>query len=401
MEEFFARLNEFHKKYSKYFLMLALILVVVLFLRILPFMVKLFLPFIIAWVVSLMASPLVGFLKKRLHLPYKIGAVISVLLLLTLLMLLIMLIISAITGISGYITENFESMVQGISDYINSAYKGLVSWSDSLPFDFMEVLEKEVNRGNANYIAKKTTVDKDIQKMGTDLLSEITSWLLPFAGNVATGTISVVKGLPNAIIFVVMLMLSTYFFTAGKGKFVLWYKKNMSENFRDKVNVVKTECFGALLGMLKAQLILTLITAFELFIGLMVMGIENAALLAVIIAIVDMLPILGVGTVLIPWAIINILAGGTIYISVGMIVLYLICLCVRNILQPKIMGESIGISSLASLISIWVGYKIYGFLGMLLMPVIVTLIYKFYEVGLFDWFFTSHKGKTEAKGEKD
>lgn len=397
MEEFFGRLNEFHKKYSKYFLMLALIIVVVLFLRILPLAVKLFLPFIIAWVVSLMASPLVSFLKNKLHLPYRIGAAISVLLLLTLLALLIMLLISGITGASGYITENWESMVESISEYINSAYRGLIRWSDSLPFDFMEVLEKELNKSSIRPTFKTTSLSRDIEKISSDFMAELTSWLLPFAGNVATGTISVVKSLPTVIIFIVMLILSTYFFTAGKGKFTLWYNKNTSDNFREKMHVIKTECFGALLGMLKAQFILALITATELFIGFMVMGIDNALILALVIAIVDLLPILGVGTVLIPWAIINLLAGGSLYISIGMTVLYLICLSVRNILQPKIMGESIGISSLASLISIWVGYKIYGFIGMLIMPVIVTLIYKFYEVGLFDWFFVSH-GK--AKGEK-
>ncbi len=397
MEEFFGRLNEFHKKYSKYFLMLALILAVVVLFRILPFALKLFMPFIIAWVVSLLASPLVGFLKNKLHLPYKIGAVISVLLLLTLLTLLIMLLISVITGASGYISENWQEMIESISDYINSAYRGLERWSDSLPFDFMEVLERELGKSNVRPTFKTPAISRNIEKMGSDFFEELTSWLLPFAGNVATGTISVVKSLPTIIIFIVMLVLSTYFFTSGKGKFTLWYNAHTSENFRNKLHLIKTECFGAMLGMLKAQFILALITAAELFVGFLVMGIENAAILAVIIAIVDLLPILGVGTVLIPWAIINLLAGGSLYISIGMIILYLICLCVRNILQPKIMGESIGISSLASLISIWVGYKIYGFIGMLIMPVIVTMLYKFYEVGLFDWFFVSHR---KTKGEK-
>ena len=127
------------------------------------------------------------------------------------------------------------------------------------------------------------------------------------------------------------------------------------------------------------------------------MGIDSAAVLALIVAIVDMLPILGVGTVLIPWSAINLLAGGSVFITVGMLVLYLICLSVRNIIQPKILGESIGIGSLASLIAIWVGYKIYGFIGMLIMPVIATVLYKFYDVGIFDWFFLSHKKVTEER----
>jgi predicted PurR-regulated permease PerM len=80
-----------------------------------------------------------------------------------------------------------------------------------------------------------------------------------------------------------------------------------------------------------------------------------------------------------------------------MLALYLICLSVRNIVQPKILGESMGISALASLVFIWLGFKLYGFIGMLIMPVIATVLYKLYDIGIFDWFFLSHKKVTEEK----
>ncbi|MDO5477776.1 MAG: sporulation integral membrane protein YtvI [Clostridia bacterium] len=394
MEEFFERLNEFHKKYSRYFLMLLLIAVVLLAFRVLPYLIVLFMPFVIGWIVSLVASPMVKFLKKKLHVSYRISAVFTVLLLLTLLSLLIVMIISLVSDASGYIIENWESIINAATEYFNSAYKGLVRWSDSLPFDFMEMLK--INSPNA---PGSYDVGRDFDKLGSELIAQITNLLKPFAGNVATGTLSVVKSLPEAIIFIVMVMLSTYFFTSGKGRRALWYQNNLSEEFRAKMHLVKTECFGALLGTLKAQMILTFITAILLFIGFLVMGIRNAALLSIIVAVVDLLPILGVGTVLIPWSLINLLAGGSIFITIGMLVLYLICLSVRNIIQPKVLGESIGIGALATLVSIWVGYKFYGFIGMLVMPVVATLLYKFYEVGLFDWFFLSHKSKASENND--
>ncbi len=393
MEEFFERLNNFHKKYSRYFLMLLLIGVVVLAFRVLPYAIVLFMPFIIGWGVSLVASPMVKFLKKKLHVPYKISAVITVLILLTLLALLVVLLVSLVSDASSYVIKNWEMIINGAADYFNSAYKGLVEWSDSLPFDFMEMMK--INKPAAH--SGGYNVGKDITELSSDFMSQLTDVLRPFAGNFATGTISVVKSLPGAIIFIVMLMLSTYFFTSGKEKYALWYQENVSEGFKERMHLVKNECFGALLGTLKAQIILTLITSALLFVGFIIMGIDNAALLAIVVAIVDMLPILGVGTVLIPWSLINLLAGGSIFITIGMLVLYLICLSVRNIVQPKILGDSIGIGPLTSLISIWVGYKIYGFIGMLIMPIVATLLYKFYDVGLFDWFFISHKEKTTEK----
>ena len=391
MEEFFERLNDFHKKYSRYFLMLLLIIAVIAAFYVLPYAAVLFLPFIIGWIVSFAASPMVKFLKKKLHIPYMVGAIITVLLLLSLLALIVVTAVSMVTDASTYIIGNWEWIVETVSEYYTSAYEGLVRWSDSLPFDFMEMLNIDALNG------KPGGVSKDIDRMGSEFIADITSIIRPFAGNVATGTISVVKSLPEAIIFIVMLMLSTYFFTSGKEKYHEWYQNNVSEDKKIKMQFIKTECFGALLGMLRAQMILALITACELFVGFLIMGIDNAVVLSLVVAVVDLLPILGVGTVLIPWAVINLLAGGSIFITVGMLVLYFICLSVRNIIQPKILGESIGISSLASLIAIWVGYKIYGFIGMLIMPVIATVLYKFYDVGIFDWFFISHKKVTEER----
>ena len=396
MEEFFDRLNLFHKKYLRYFLMLFLIAAVVLFFKVLPYLTVLLLPFIIGWIVSLVASPLVKFLKNKLKVPYMVGAIITVLLLLTLLALIVVTAVSLVSEASVYVINNWEGIVSGLSDYFASAYNGLIEWSDSLPFDFMEM----INMGPRALPSGRSGADgvsDSITKWGTETISSITRLLRPFAGNVATGTISIVKTLPEAIIFIVMLMLSTFFFTSRRGVYSEWYQKNAPENFRAKMHLVKTECFDALVGTIRAQLILTAITAVELFVGFLLLGIEDALLLALIIAIVDMLPILGVGTVLIPWGIINLLAGGGVYVSIGLIMLYIICLCVRNIVQPKVLGNAIGIDAVASLISIWVGYKLYGFIGMLIMPVIATVLYKLYDIGMFDWFFLSHKKVTEEK----
>ena len=96
MEEFFTRLNEFHKKYSRYFLMLLLIVAVFIVFKVLPFLITLFLPFVIAWGVSFAASPLTKFMKHKLHLPYRVCGITTVLLLIGLLVLIVSMIFSFI-----------------------------------------------------------------------------------------------------------------------------------------------------------------------------------------------------------------------------------------------------------------------------------------------------------------
>lgn len=382
MEEFFGRLNEFHKKYSRFLLMALLIIAVAVMFRVLPYLLALMMPFVIGWIISLAAYPLVKMLKKRLKIPYKVGAVITVLLLLTVLTLLIAFIVGAVSDFSGDIINNWDDLYSSFTDYLKNGFAALERFSDSLPFDFVELINKNLD-------------GISIEKNGNfEISKEITKWLTPFAGSLAGGTISVVKSLPEVLVFAVMLILSTYFFTGDKEKMRAWYEKKASANFKEKMLLIKKECFGAFFGWLRAQFILSGITAAELFVGFLIMGVKHAFLIAVITAFIDMLPVFGTGTVLIPWAIINLLTGGTVYFSVGMIVIYIVCLSVRNLLQPKILSSNIGLDPLATLVSIWIGYKLWGFLGMIVVPVGAMLVYKLYRIGIFDWFFVNHKEET-------
>lgn len=382
MEEFFDRLNKFHKKYSKYFFMLLLIAAVFLGVKALPYVVAVFLPFIIGWIISFVASPLVRFLKKKLHIPYKAGAVVVVLLLLTLFSLLVMLLIWIVSAISNFVAENWEHYFISGAEYMGKAVEALRRLSDSLPVDVFEILESALGENFLKY--ESASAEEMAKTFGKDM----SRWLGPFAGNVATGTISIVKGIPDAVIFAIMLVLSTFFFTGESEKITALYHK-VPESRREKIHIMTKEGFGAIGGWIKAQFVLSGITAAELFIGFLALGIESPFVCAVIIAIIDLLPVLGAGTVLIPWAVINLLIGGSIYITIGLIILYFICLSVRNLLQPKILSDSIGLNPIVSLMSIWVGLKLYGFIGMILVPVFAMLVYKFYELGLFDWFFKS------------
>lgn len=389
MEEFFSSLNEFIKKYRRFALMLLLILAAVLVIRLLPVAVVIMMPFVIGYFVSLAAYPLVNFLKKKLHVPYKAGALITVLLLLLILSLAVTLVIGAVSDLSVVIIDNWDDLYNSFVQTLESGLNTLENWSESLPFDFVEDILK--NFGEIEI--------KSDGGMLFDFGKSVSNWIRPFAGSLAGGTISVVKSLPEVLVFVVMLILSTYFFTSEREKIKGLYQRHTSEGFKERMHLIKIECFGALFGYIRAQLILSAITAAELFVGLMILGVKHALLLSLIIALIDMLPVFGTGTVLIPWALINILSGGTLYFSVGMIILYLICLSVRNLLQPKVLSSNIGLDPLLTLIAVWLGYKLYGFIGMILFPCGAMLLYKLYDIGIFDWFFLSHRRVTEEQKE--
>ena len=137
MEEFFERLNDFHKKYSRYFLMLLLIVAVIGIFYILPYVAVLFLPFIIGWIVSFAASPMVKFLKKKLHVPYMVGAIITVLILLSLLALIVVTAVSLVTDASGYVIESGNSKITVATD-LGHIDRSILPYFDGSDFVFIE-----------------------------------------------------------------------------------------------------------------------------------------------------------------------------------------------------------------------------------------------------------------------
>jgi len=110
------------------------------------------------------------------------------------------------------------------------------------------------------------------------------------------------------------------------------------------------------------------------------LGIDNAILIALIIAILDLLPVLGTGTVLIPWGIINIILGNYL-IGVALIILYVVILIIRNIIEPKIISKQVGLHPLITLLCIFIGLKLFGFIGIIFLPLVTILVYNLYKEG--------------------
>jgi sporulation integral membrane protein YtvI len=146
----------------------------------------------------------------------------------------------------------------------------------------------------------------------------------------------------------------------------------LTEQTRMKVFVVTSELSKAGIGFIKAQIILSLITFFMAFVGLSILQVSYTALLSLLIVIVDILPILGTGSVLVPWAIVAILQGNH-FLGIGLIILFLVITVVRRIVEPKVYSSSLGISPLAALISLYIGFKLLGIVGVFLGPAMVIV----------------------------
>lgn len=138
------------------------------------------------------------------------------------------------------------------------------------------------------------------------------------------------------------------------------------------------------------------ITFAELSIGLFLLKVPNALLISAAIALLDLLPVFGTGTVLVPWAIVSVISGNY-YFAAGIAVLYVIILIIRNAVEPRMIGKQIGLHPLIALICVFIGLKLFGIIGMVLLPLTVMLIYNMFEKGVFGILFSQREENTTTK----
>ena len=320
------------------------------------------LPFIVAFIISKIIEPIVEFLTTRLRLPRKISSAVVV-------VIIIGLLIWLVIEIAGRVVSEVGNLV-GQADYISEQIsKAFDSWRN--------VLTSHTDEGFRDFI----NTQFDLDNIGTVITSYLTGYIWPTVEKL----LDILKSLPRFIIFVVALCLGTFFMSSDKETIHELIKKSIPQRAHPHIKSVKNGMAHAMLAYIRAQLILMFITFLELLIGFTVRGgnIANYALiLALSISIIDALPILGTGTVLIPWGVSTIVSGDT-NLGLYLLALYLICLFVRQLLEPRILSVQIGMHPLLTLMTMYAGLKIMGFFGMILGPIIAIIFKNLYDGGFF------------------
>lgn len=319
-------------------------------------------PFVAGWLISILANPLRNFLEKKIKVPKKFGSA-----------LIIILALAIIVGLLYFLTGQ---LIHQVKSLIND-----------LPF-ILDQIQIQLDKMNM-------WMEPRLQKFGLDvsfltrgeqiydtMMSTLTEWVKGIGGNSIQYAGGVAKGVTNGLVGSVVMILSAYFFLVEREEISVFCKKYAPQSVQEKVLLVKEHIFLALGGYVKAQIKIMGIIFVILFIGLALEGERYAFLLAVIISIWDVLPFLGTGMILIPWAIFKFVdqqfQAGVIFL-----ILYLICLLARQLLQPKILGDSIGLRPLPTLFLIYVGLKLGGFMGFIFAMILGIVFHNFYKLGFF------------------
>ena len=206
-------------------------------------------------------------------------------------------------------------------------------------------------------------------------------------GNFSTPTFeavgNVAKQLPDIFLGVVMCLLSSYFFVADKSYMTNLVKKYVPDSIYYRFDLIRRSFRNAIGGYFKAQFKIEIWVYFLVAIGLAILKVNYSFLIALGIAFLDFLPVFGTGTVMIPWAIIEILSNNY-KMAVGLLIIWMVGQLLRQVIQPKIVGDSIGMDAMPTLFLLYIGYKVAGVMGMILAVPIGIIFVNLYEEGAFE-----------------
>ena len=331
-------------------------------------LIRFFMPFVIGWIIAAIASPLVNWLEKRLKIVKKLGSALIVILVLAAIVLVLYFGISRLAAEISDLIRNFPDMYAQLET-------GLRQIGDTLSGIF-ERLPSGIQNG-------WNTVVRNLDQYMGNLVSNMSEPTVMAAGNIA-------KSVPYYLISFIVAVLSAYFFIVEREKVLAWMKRVSPESVQKRMTLVIDNLRYAVGGYFKAQFKIMGIVFLILLVGLGILGTGYFVLVAFLIAFLDFLPFFGTGTAMIPWAVYEFFMGDY-KMTVALIVIYVITQAVHQLLQPKLVGDSVGLNPLVTLFLLYIGYRMGGILWMILAVPIGMVLINMCQAGAFDYIFDDVK----------
>lgn len=331
-------------------------------------LIRFFMPFVIGWIIAAIASPLVNWLEKRLKIVKKLGSALIVILVLAAIVLVLYFGISRLAAEISDLIRNFPDMYAQLET-------GLRQIGDTLSGIF-ERLPSGVQNG-------WNTVVRNLDQYMGNLVSNMSEPTVMAAGNIA-------KSVPYYLISFIVAVLSAYFFIVEREKVLAWMKRVSPESVQKRMTLVIDNLRYAVGGYFKAQFKIMGIVFLILLVGLGILDTGYFVLVAFLIAFLDFLPFFGTGTAMIPWAVYEFFMGDY-KMTVALIVIYVITQAVHQLLQPKLVGDSVGLNPLVTLFLLYIGYRMGGILWMILAVPIGMVLINMCQAGAFDYIFDDVK----------
>lgn len=320
----------------------------------------LLMPFVIGIVIAMSFRNIIDIIEKRTHIKRVFVSIVILLVFYSLLGFIISLI--------GVKMVNF----------ISSLFYSLPSlYKETLLPAFQTVTDNMIDK----YPSTKSYLDNFMSNIDQSVFATL-SKISTKAVSMATGIASQV---PTILIKLIFTIVSSFFFTIDYYKITRFIIRQFREDQQKMILKLKDNIIGSLGNFIKAYSAIISVTFVELSLGFWILGIPTPFLFGLLVAIIDIMPILGTGAILLPWSVIAFIMGNT-KIGMGMLILYIIITVVRQVIEPKIVGQQIGLYPIVTLVLMYVGAQLMGVLGLLILPIMATILIKLNKEGSIHLF---------------
>ncbi len=352
------------KKLQKICLDYLLAIIGLLFLVfIAPKIIRFLLPFVIGYIISLLANPFVRFMEKRIKIVRKHGSA-----------LIIILAIACVVAVIYFVSSALIDQLYSLSNDAPEILESIKEEASTLADKFNKIYDK-LPGTIQNYLSKI--------KEGFLSADSVTSDKEGFGFNFAFIS-RTAKSIVDIIFATFFAIMSAYFFTANRDILSDACKKLIPVSARNRISEVFGQIGNAVGGYFKAQFKIMIVLVAIMYLTLkFAVGVRYSLLISLGIGILDLLPILGTGAVLWPWALYRLLLGDYFTAAVLMI-LYGVCQVVKQLLQPKVVGDSIGVDAFTTLFLLFIGYRIGGLIGILIAIPVGMAVINLFKAGAFD-----------------
>lgn len=312
----------------------------------------LFLPFILAFIMTLTINPLKNMLMKMLRLPLGVSILLAM--------------VIEIGGLGAVVTFLILRIIREIQDIY-------IHWP---------IYSRHLEHFFAHWLTKVETVYLKLPGSYTDAINNTISGLINSFPNLLSRGVSVAVTIPEAIIIIVIALVATYFMAKGSQRYLNDFIIIFPIEWRESLIELGRDFAKAFAGFIKAEFIVFLITmAFSIF-GLVLLHTKYAIMLGTISGIFGILPVLGVGIVLIPWAAFALISGHTVF-ALELVLLTTVISVLRHVIEPKILGDNVGLDPLFVLMSIYIGLAATGAIGLILGPFVLISYRALQKAGVF------------------
>lgn len=370
----------------------------------------LFFPVLLALFVALVLQKPVNLIAKKTPIKKGIASVVCVLILIFVFGGIIALIGASLVGYLKNFTEYIKGLFSNTDVLIENIRTHLIAFAGKFPDSISKMLSSSINDlfskfGTMPGAPAAQTVAEGVQSGAGSIsfdISSITSWL----STPLTSVVSTAMQIPTILLNVLITIIMCCFLTADFDKVTAFLAAQLSEKRQKDLSKAKHLLKTSFVKIIRAYSLIILITFIEMLIGLTVLkliGVYKSSyivIIAAVTAIVDMLPVLGTGTILLPWAAYSAITG-SYGLAIGLLILYAIMWILRQIIEPKLVAGQLGLPPFITIVGMFFGLKIFGFIGMIIMPVLLIMLKLLNDEGIIHIWKSPEKSVPVPAAEKD